>query len=258
MNEAGVNRNNNKVLIVGTGNVGSHLVNAFNQAGINAEISHSRSLSFDPMEDYSCIIVAVKDDAIRNIVTDIIKRYKVPNIKLPLIAHTSGSVSLETLQGLLPANSPCGVFYPMQTFTKGVNMQYDDIPFFIEGDSQHSSDALIKLASLISSNVIKADSEMRAAYHIGAVLCCNFTNHLCTLADNYLSSKNLDFRVMLPLLRQTISKLNDTPPYDAQTGPAVRNDKLILDYHLKMLSESPEIADIYKNLSESIINLHKK
>ncbi len=248
-----------EILIIGQGNVGTHLANAFESADFKVTLASSRnSKPFSPSR-YDFIILAVRDDAISSLSKDLGNKLRAESEhhdsgtkKTPIIAHTSGSVSLETLKHLLPSATRCGVFYPMQTFTKDIAMRYDDIPFLIEGSDHYTLEMLKSLAGRISENVMEADSSVRADYHIGAVFACNFTNHLCALADEYLKSSGLQFSTLLPLIRQTIAKLNDSSPADVQTGPASRNDMKVIQYHLSKLSCQPKLQKIYSLLTESI------
>ena len=49
---------------------------------------------------------------------------------------------------------------------------------------------------------------------------------------------------------QTIS------PYNAQTGPAKRNDQVTINQHLRTLESHPEYQSIYELLTKSIKNTH--
>lgn len=246
----------NKIVIIGAGNVGNHLTEAFSQNGFDAECISSRISQFN-LSNASLILIAVHDDAIREIALKVGNSLTNNKNTTAVVAHTSGSVPMSVFRDTLPAGTSYGVFYPMQTFTKNVYMRYDDIPFLIEASDSSTLDFLKGIASRISPNVIEADSDVRKDYHIGAVLACNFANHLWALSDNYLTSKDLPFDMLKPLLRQTLEKLNTATPYEAQTGPAVRHDKRVMQAHLSHLSDNPEIAEIYTLLSESIEKLHK-
>lgn len=57
---------------------------------------------------------------------------------------------------------------------------------------------------------------------------------------------------MLPLIEETTRKIHFLTPEEAQTGPARRNDRNIIEDHLHMLENEPELAEIYRNISRSI------
>lgn len=76
------------------------------------------------------------------------------------------------------------------------------------------------------------------------------------MADEWLMDKGLDFKALLPLIKETSRKATEGHPFELQTGPAVRHDKGILDSHLQALENKPELQDIYSLMSLSIMNHH--
>lgn len=227
------------VTVVGRGNVGIHLAKAFNVEAVN-----SRTL--EGLPEYSdVIIIAVKDDAI----AEVASRLKG---KCGILCHTSGSIPIDVLTGCAPH---IGVLYPMQTFSKNVELDYSSIPFFAEASDSDTEKCLAALASTVSDKVCHADSAGRKRLHIAAVFACNFANHLVAIADSLLHEDGLDYRVLLPLLHQTVDKLDRVSPHEAQTGPASRHDLGVINSHLSMLSRHPDYQRLYRLLSDSIINL---
>ncbi|MBC7913445.1 MAG: DUF2520 domain-containing protein, partial [Pyrinomonadaceae bacterium] len=91
-----------------------------------------------------------------------------------------------------------------------------------------------------------------------AVFACNFSNHVYTLAAQIVRNNNLDFDLLKPLILETAEKVLTLNPLNAQTGPALRDDKITLNHHLEFLKNDPHLQEIYQSLSQSIINLHQK
>jgi hypothetical protein len=87
---------------------------------------------------------------------------------------------------------------------------------------------------------------------MAAVFACNFTNHMYALSARLLEKNGLPFDAMLPLIDETARKVHELHPLDAQTGPAVRRDENVMGKHLTMLTDEPEIKEIYKMISDSI------
>ena len=58
--------------------------------------------------------------------------------------------------------------------------------------------------------------------------------------------------MMLPLVRETARKVETMSPRDAQTGPAVRGDRKVINEHLELLRDYPEYAQLYKLISVDI------
>lgn len=234
-----------KIDIIGRGNVATHLLKAFaNTADVKMVNPHD----FDRLRrDAELCIIAVSDNAI----TEVSARLAELLPGDAIVVHTSGTTPLSAIS---LHHSHAGVFYPLQTFSKGVELDYSEIPFFIEATDSASEQLLMDTARQISHEVHHADSEKRRHLHLGSVVACNFTNHLCTLSSEYLDKHDIDFRLLLPLLEETTRKLKAMPPAKAQTGPAARHDTATISRHMEMLDADNKLREIYRIMSESIMN----
>lgn len=248
------------ISIVGAGNVATQLAKHLKSVGIEIVSCSSKngknasalanqlnttvvaSLTDLPVVDL--VLVCVNDDAISTVLHEIPAHLNV--------AYTSGSVELTAL----PQRERLGVFYPLQTFTKGIELDLTHVPFLIESTNPSWGNELHVLAKKISSQVHWATSEDRKRLHVGAVFVNNFTNHLAYLADQFLKANELNFELLVPLLQETSKKLQSISPYDAQTGPARRGDLLILEQHKQVLDGNA--LEIYELLSKSILETYKK
>ena len=90
--------------------------------------------------------------------------------------------------------------------------------------------------------------------HVAAVFVNNFTNHLFALAENYCKKEGIHFKELLPLIEETISRLENISPSTSQTGPAARNDEETIQKHLALLESHPQMKKVYEFLSASIKN----
>jgi predicted short-subunit dehydrogenase-like oxidoreductase (DUF2520 family) len=194
-------------------------------------------------------LICVNDDSISEIVSLLPSEIKESKI----IAHTSGSQPI----GVLEDADLAGVFYPVQTFTKGRKMNYDDIPFCINANTENIETKLSSLANDISGNVNFVSDEQRKKIHLSAVMVNNFVNHLIYKSEEFLEKNDLPIDLIQPLLKQTISKHAKLGSFEAQTGPAVRNDESTINAHLALLSEELD-KELYKAISASITETHKK
>ena len=148
--------------------------------------------------------------------------------------------------------------YPLQTFSKKRKVDFSNLPLFVEANTRENENKIRDMAAEISQKVAVLNSEKRKSLHIAAVLACNFSNHMYTLAAEYLQSKAIPFDVIRPLIEETASKVMEMAPKDAQTGPAVRFDENIIGMHLAELDEFPAIKELYKSISKSIFELHQE
>lgn len=196
--------------------------------------------------DADLYLIAVKDDAIAGIVDSTADTGGV-------WAHTSGSVGMEVFEG---KKSAYGVFYPLQTFNKTSSVDLRKVPFFIEADNEKTYLFLESVASMISERVEPADSSRRGLLHRAAVFGCNFVNYLWSVADDILKTEGLDITVLEPLLRVTLENALQMSPGNAQTGPARRNDREVIDRHISLLP--PEKARLYRILTDCILDKYKE
>ena len=248
-----------KIVIIGSGNVAYHLAKAFTQNNIEVsqifgrnevelnKISEELNIPYSTKElaDADLYLISVSDSAVEH-VSDLIITEKA------LVAHTSGSLPIETLNGDYRKAS----FYPLQTFSKTKNLDYSKIPFFIEAENQIDEKSLFELASLISDNVETSDYEKRKYIHLTAVFACNFVNHLFARAKEISDSQDLDFNYFIPLIDETVEKIHHLEPKSAQTGPAVRGDERILKLHEELITND-EHRKIYNTMNESIQKMYQ-
>lgn len=252
---------NNKAVIIGAGNVATHLAYAYKDilnisqifsrntgnAKILAELIGCDNYTNDPrliVPDADIYIFSVKDDAIE----PLLDKIHIPRKAIAI--HTSGSVSKNIFENRA---HKFGILYPLQTFTKNIPVDFKKIAFFIEGNNTETYRDIEILAKYLSDNVYEADSEKRKQLHIAAVFACNFANNMWSIANEITDKNNLPFEVLLPLIQATVDKLKYTNPINAQTGPAVRQDRKIINDHIEMLDGNKK--DIYRIISDNIIKM---
>ena len=126
-----------------------------------------------------------------------------------------------------------------------------EVPFFIEANNQPTAETIADVIGKVSHSVTVASSDIRRKLHLAAVFACNFANHCYTLADKILREENMPFDVLKPLIRETADKINCLSPAEAQTGPAVRYDKTVMNRQIDLLKDSKD-KEIYRLMSDSI------
>jgi predicted short-subunit dehydrogenase-like oxidoreductase (DUF2520 family) len=249
-----------RITIIGSGNVATHLAAAFKNAGHRIVQVYSRNMqnaallayhvgaeAIDDMDNINSetdiFIIAVKDDAIGDIVPQLTKYDK-------LIAHTSGAASLAHI---LAFTDKAGVFYPLQTFSKTKELNFNEVPLCIEGADEAITKQLEELARTVSNNVYRVNTNQRGVLHLAAVFACNFTNYMYAVSQQLLAGSDMDFAMLRPLILETADKIREHLPADVQTGPAIRNDEKTMQGHLQMLNNEPKLQELYRLLSQGII-----
>ena len=248
-----------KVVIIGSGNVAQHLIKAFQKSGkaqlVQAYARNNEKLlhllgnnnitnDFNRLAEADIYIISISDDAIAEV-----------SSQLPfsnrLVVHTSGSTGME----LIDDKNRRGVFYPLQTFSKTKEIDFNAIPICLESEEESDYAILEELAKSISSEIYSINSKQRQALHVAAVFVNNFTNHLYKIGSDVCNENTIPFDILKPLIQETANKINTLTPAQAQTGPARRNDKTTIQRHLDFISDDNQ-KKIYTLLTQSIQNTH--
>jgi len=247
-----------KINIIGFGNVGQNLFSHLNE---KIEIVHvyNRSKTKDISNTLGAKLVTKLEKLSKgvdlNIVSTTDSSIELVIQSLPKdtpIVHTSGSVSLQVLKKFKTS----GVFYPLQTFSKGRVIEMDTIPFLLESDSKLFLDELSRFTALnFSNNIFRYDSYQREKIHLAAVFINNFTTLMARESRVILNENNIDSSILKPLLIETVNKIiNSNDITKIQTGPAQRQDMEVINKHMDSLGEGNQ-KEVYKILSNRIIEL---
>ncbi len=164
-----------------------------------------------------------------------------------IVIHLSGSTNINVLS----IHKNHGVFYPLQTFSYDSNLSFKQIPILIEANSKINLSKIKKLADIFSKKVYKMNSSKRLFCHISATIANNFSNHMIVSAEKILEENKINKSIIKPLIFETFNKLNKMSAKDAQTGPALRNDYITIEKHLKQLVNS-DFLDLYKEVTKNI------
>lgn len=249
------------VSIIGSGNVAQHLILAFKKAeGVTlvqvlARTPQAVAPLLEPTQiitDYQdlvkvdLVLIAVTDTAIADVSAQI-------PFENQLVAHTSGSVPMHDLD----SKNHRGVFYPLQTFTKGKEIDFTSIPLCLEAEQEEDYSVLELAAKAITNVTYLVNSEQRKALHVAAVFVCNFVNHLYQIGNDLCAEHHLDFDLLKPLIQETAAKVMTLSPREAQTGPARRQDSTTINAHLNYLNDTHQ-KELYTLLTKSIIDNGKK
>lgn len=249
------------IILIGAGNVATQLGFALLDAGFKIVQVYSRTqtsvellaeklsadftISIDEINlEADLYIISLTDEATGEICKKL-------DLHDKFVIHTSGSLPMDILSAV---SNSFGVFYPLQTFSKSRNINFQDIPLCLEANSQENLDLLIKLAKKISEKIYEINSGQRKILHLAAVFACNFPNFMYSIARKILIGADLDFELLKPLIRETAEKVQTINPAKAQTGPAIRGDRKIMEQHLELLKDNKEMYDLYKFLSQRITN----
>ena len=274
-----------KIVLIGAGNLATHLGKALRAAGHDMLQVFSRTmqsaetlaslLDAEPLTDIAQVrddadvyIFSVKDSALLQLVAQLCRheadglvedgavnalRKAKKGEHERVFLHTAGSMPLSVFKGMA---QHYGVLYPMQTFSKQREVDFSIIPCFVEANDEFAQKQIEGLAREISGRVYQLSSEDRKYLHLSAVFACNFANHCYAISQELLEEHGIPFDVMLPLINETAAKVHEMKPKDAQTGPAVRYDENVIGKQSKLLENHPHFKKVYDSMSKSIHGLN--
>lgn len=236
-----------KIIIIGSGNVGTNLEAAFRRAKIDVTLVSSRGDLTDLPTTADAYFYTVADNAVQ----DIINKVRTHTRALHLI--TSGTLPLTVFGEDKPH---CGIFYPFMTFSKSRILEdFSNIPIFIEAKNIDDIAAIFSLSLSLSTHVYEASQADREKLHVAGVFVNNFANCLYKCAEDILRNTSIPFKSLLPLIDETAAKVHEMSPKEAQTGPARRGDEAVMQHHLSLLKD--EDKPIYEILSKKIEKQYK-
>jgi predicted short-subunit dehydrogenase-like oxidoreductase (DUF2520 family) len=250
------------ITIIGTGNVSWHISRALFNEGFQIEQLVGRQedkteafaarVFAEPITDLGNInsdsdlyILAVSDGAIAEVAA------QMPLVE-GIVAHTSGAIGLDVLKKF----QNHGVFYPLQTFTEGRMLSFEDLPILVEGNTHNTEDLLADVARELTLKVHRINSAKREKLHIAAVFVCNFVNHMYTIGKDICDQNQLPFDVLHALMTETTKKAISSHPKEVQTGPAKRNDQLTLQKHMEDVGNN-DLKMLYDIISNHIKKTHE-
>lgn len=192
----------------------------------------------DPNELKADLIIIATNDASVKALNSTLKTES-------FVVYTAGAVNLADVN-----HDNWGVFYPLQTFTENRHLTVDEVPILLESKNVALQSKLKSLCEKIGFQYEYCNSVDRQKYHLAAVFVNNFVNHLFHKAQVQLQENSLNWDMLKPLIEETVAKLDDFSAYDAQTGPARRNDQSTILTHESLLKK--EEVNLYRALTNSI------
>ena len=247
------------VSLIGSGNMAHWLAFAMRQASVTIRQIYSRQLNhaeelaektgaeaIDNMNNLlpgsDLYILSVKDDSYETLLKQL-------PFRLPLAAHTAGSLSMRILE---PYAVAYGILYPYQSVNKSMDFANVIVPLCVEANDKMVENELFAFAKKLTSTVQLLDESQRIVLHRAAIFGCNFTNAMYSIAYDILREHNIDWQMILPLLQNTMDKVKTMNPHDAQTGPAQRGDQNVIHMHQESLQDG-QLKEIYRLMTEYIM-----
>ncbi|MBD3413268.1 MAG: DUF2520 domain-containing protein [Candidatus Aminicenantes bacterium] len=267
----------NKVAIIGAGRLGTHLGYALSTKDYHIISASCQSLSSAkksikiigegvPFTDNKraaknaeIIILCVPDDQIKDVVTELSSL----SFQNKFVFHCSGLLSSQILDPLQKTGALTASIHPVQSFPKKGRRTdlFHHIYFGVEGMETAQKTAR-KMVKQLGGHSFMLQPDKKPLYHTACTLASNHFVVLLEMAGHLLRKteidKNLQNKILLPLVEGTLRNIEKNTLSGSLTGPVSRGDLETLKSNLKSLQKHPSILKIYKALSLQALNLADK
>lgn len=200
------------------------------------------------------VLLAVPDDAIEPVAR---------TVEWPagvLVAHVSGSRSLDHLHAAQVRGALVGSFHPMQAFAGSSDLA--GVTFGIEGDDA-VYETLAAVAESLGGRPVRVQPWQKVTYHLAGALSSNLVVALAwaatgLLVENGLApSRDEALEMLLPLIHGTVANLEKRGLPAALTGPASRGDGGTIARHLDAIEATgdQDLLEAYRSLTEIAVQI---
>ncbi|MBC2722147.1 Rossmann-like and DUF2520 domain-containing protein [Desulfosporosinus sp.] len=256
--------------IIGAGIVGTALAVRLTEAGHECVGVHTRSrLSYERFRSYvnkdhflleelvpavEFLFITTQDGMIRSIAETLVAKDLI--VPRQVWIHCSGSLPSAVLrvQEELPVR--CLSLHPLQAFASVDNALtiLSGTHFGIEGEEEELGEGIVKDLGGISHSIL---ADQKTLYHAGAVVASNYLAVLASIAVELFAEAGIQgeeaLASLLPLMKGTLSNLEQVGLPQALTGPIARGDVQVVQGHLDQLP--PKLIEVYKGLGLKALDL---
>jgi predicted short-subunit dehydrogenase-like oxidoreductase (DUF2520 family) len=251
---------------VGAGITGTALATRLDQQGYRIAAVSSRTLASaeklaqrmkhchvyktaqEVADNAQFVFITTPDDVIGEVAARI-RWYKGQSI-----VHCSGAHSIDIIESARQFGANTGCFHPLQTFAS-IEQAVENIPgatFAIEAEEPLLT-LLKEMSTAMAGHWVILEANDKVLYHTAAVFACNYLVTLVKLAtdlwQDFGVSREQAIKALLPLLRGTLSNIENVGLPNCLTGPIARGDLGTIKKHLEALEkESPYLLSTYKQL----------
>jgi predicted short-subunit dehydrogenase-like oxidoreductase (DUF2520 family) len=219
--------------IVGRGRLGAALAGALQQAGVDVIGPLGRGADGGGA---GAVLLCVPDREIAAAARAIARG--------PLVGHCSGATGLEPLYP-----HECFSLHPLISVAHA-KVKLRGAGAAVAGSSERALALARALAAALGLQAVEVAPEDRAAYHAAASIASNFLITLEAAAERLAASAGVERKLLLPLVRQTVSNWAALGAPKALTGPLARGDEATAAAQRRAVGErAPELLPMFDALS---------
>jgi predicted short-subunit dehydrogenase-like oxidoreductase (DUF2520 family) len=181
-----------------------------------------------------------------------------------VVFHCSGAMSSDVLAAAKTRGAFICSVHPVKSFADPIMAaeSFEGTYCGVEGDKQ-ALDIVETAMHKIGGNTFGIQAEFKTLYHAASVIVCNYLTALLEMGIQTYQQSGLEretaIQVMQPMVRATVDNIFRMGTIDALSGPIARGDDLVVENHLRAISEwKPEYANLYAGLGEVALQLSQQ
>lgn len=213
----------------------------------------------DEMRSADVWMIATRDDAIVPSCVTLAASDKItPD---DIVFHVSGATPSSDLKPVRARGALIASVHPIKTFTDAEAAARTFPGTFCSAEGDEEALRVLKPAfEKIGAKVFDIAPELKAVYHSGGVLACNYLVALIEAALRAHEAagipRDASLKALEPMVRETVDAIFANGPAKALTGPISRGDVATVKRQLAMVRGwDPEIGALYRSLGLIAITL---
>ncbi len=260
-----------RIAIVGAGNWGGALARALHRSGYIVDaviarpdsVSGRRATSLSKQKGGAAIRPAqiqadvvwfcVPDGEIANAARLLAGKI---DWKGKVALHSSGALTSDELEVLRQRGASLASVHPLMTFVRGSRPALVGVPFAIEGDA-NATRAARRIVRELGGRSYPIRKQDKVAYHAWATFASPLLTALLATTELVAAAAGIGGKAarrrILPILQQTLANYAMFGTAGSFSGPIVRGDVETVRQHLRVISDTPAVQDVYLALAKAAL-----
>lgn len=204
-------------------------------------------------------LIATPDDAIAETAAQLVDGGLIERGNV--IVHMSGATPSLDMAAAIEAGAHAGSFHPLKTFADPGHAaaSFAGTHVALEGDRKALKIMRVALRK-IGARVFEIAPEDKVLYHAGSVIVCNYLVALLEAGLRAYEAAGIrletGYKLMEPLVRETLDNVFRTGTVRSLTGPIARGDDALVARQVACLRNvDPQLAALYRELGRVALAL---
>lgn len=176
------------------------------------------------------------------------------------VIHCSGNMTSAECESLAQKGARTASMHPLQTFQKGDGAErFKNIYISLEGEEGLVEELRLVIETM-GAKPVRVTPGQKQKLHVAAVFASNYLVALMATAEEILEEEGIDegLRLLEPLIRQTLANILDHGTGQSLTGPVARGDTATVRQHLESLKTDTEKTELYTVLGKKAFQIARE